>query len=346
MKHHLIPARDASIAASLARGVSIADLAQRWRLGEDYVRLIARNQGVRLEQQRTVVDPTRSYRPSAAACDVLTAVGIDPATIPGRHLVCQTRDAEMMELLIVDALTLDEVGQKYGLTRERVRQLQVRYLGVSAKTFHARRAALVQRERDQRIAAYAAEHPRASGRMIADAVKVSLPEVRAVLGPDQIALREPPIIKGPAAVDDDVFFDEVRRIAAKPGGTPLRTTFYDAHRSAGMIGSVRAEQRFGTWRQACHAAGVESMPSIRKTYTRRWCDDDLHAVLDRYVVEAWGTWSYARFDAWLRTQPGAPSAQTVRNQLGGKWQDLLQQAIARVNAARESDAGRALVAEA
>lgn len=342
MKHHLIPARDAAIAADLGRGASIADLARRWGLGQDYVRQIARNQGVRLEQQRTVVDPTRSYRPSAAAQEVLAAVGIDPDTIPGRHLVCQTRDAEMMELLIVSALTLDEVGQKYGLTRERVRQLQVRYLGVSAKTFHARRAALTQAERDQRIAAYAAEHPSASGRQIADATKVSLAEVRDVIGPDQIALREPSIVKGPAAVDDEVFFAEVRRIAAKPGGTPLRTTFYDAHRTAGMIGSVRAEQRFGTWKQACHAAGVEPMPSIRKSYTRRWSDEALRDVLDRYVETAWGTWSYARFEQWLRTQDGAPSAQTVRNQLGGKWQDLLQQAIARINDARENDSTAAL----
>jgi hypothetical protein len=342
VKHHLIPARDAAIAADLGRGVSIADLARRWGLGQEYVRQIARNQGVRLDQQRTAVDPIRSYRPSDAAREVLAAVGIDPDTIPGRHLVCQTRDAEMMELLIVDALTLDEVGQKYGLTRERVRQLQVRYLGVSAKTFHARRAALTQAERDQRIAAYAAEHPTASGRQIADAVKVSFGEVRDVIGPDQVALREPASRRSVASVDDDGVFAEIRRIAAKPGGTPLRSTFFDAHRAPGMIGADRVIQRFGTWREACEAAGVEPMPSVRKTYTRRWCDDDLRTVLDRYVVEAWGTWSYARFEEWLRTQDGAPSAQTVRNQLGGKWQDLLQQAIARVNASRESDTAAAL----
>lgn len=335
MKHALIPSRDAAIVDALTKGTSVADVARRWGLCEAYVRSIARSNGYRLEQQRPTVDPIKAYAPSTEARDVLTSVGLDPDTIPGRHLTCSSRDAEILELLLVDALTLDEAGKRYGLTRERVRQIQVRYLGVSAKVFHARRAALAEQVRVDRITAYALAHPTATGREIADTVGVLVSEVRDVIGPDQVALRERPTRKGLPGVGDDAVLAEIRRVAALPGGVPLRSTFFDTHRRDGMIGVIRILQRFGTWREACEAAGVAPMPAMRPSYTRRWNDQDMRDLLDRYVVEAWGSWSYANFDTWLRSQDGSPSAQTVRNQLGLRWQELLQQSLGRVGAVAE-----------
>ncbi|WP_338748603.1 hypothetical protein [Janibacter alittae] len=126
---------------------------------------------------------------------------------------------------------------------------------------------------------------------------------------------------------DETVMTEMRRVAGLPGGSPLSVTFYDGHRAEGALTSARIIQRHGTWREACAAAGVESNRASRSSYRRAWSEEDLVDWVRRYLIEEEQP-SYGRFGAWLREQEGAPSANTVRNALGG-WSAALEAAAQR-----------------
>lgn len=128
------------------------------------------------------------------------------------------------------------------------------------------------------------------------------------------------------ATTDDALFTEMRRVAALPGGAPLTGPFYDAQRSPESVGSGRVIQRFGTWSEACRAAGVEVEKRTR-VYRRGWSEDDLLTWARRYLQDAGPAPSYKDFQRWLREHKGegAPSAATMRNRLG-TWVTIVERA--------------------
>jgi len=122
-------------------------------------------------------------------------------------------------------------------------------------------------------------------------------------------------------------FAELARVAALPGGSPLSTGFYDAHRGESSLGTARLIQRWGSWQEVCSAAGVTCHAAVR-TYSSTWSEEELLGWVRRFLAESSGT-SYAAFTAWAREHKsdGAPSAQTVRNRFGG-WADAVKKARA------------------
>ncbi|WP_277452815.1 hypothetical protein [Janibacter sp. DB-40] len=118
--------------------------------------------------------------------------------------------------------------------------------------------------------------------------------------------------------------NEMRRVAALPGGTPLSVAFYDRHRGAEALTSARIIQREGSWREACAAAGVAANKASRTSYRRKWSEADLLEWVRLYLAEDEKP-SYGRFGQWLREQQDAPSANTVRNAFGG-WSAVLEAA--------------------
>lgn len=124
----------------------------------------------------------------------------------------------------------------------------------------------------------------------------------------------------PAARDD--VLDGLRRIAALPGGSPLTGAFYDKHRTGDDLSATRVIQRFGSWADACTAAGVKANAPSGRSGSAKWSEDDLLAWVRRYLdAEPAGT--YAGLAAWLKEHKadGAPSAQTLRNKLG-TWREM------------------------
>lgn len=118
----------------------------------------------------------------------------------------------------------------------------------------------------------------------------------------------------PTYSDDDLL-DALRAAAADLTG-PLSVKAYEAHQQqVGGPTYARIIQRLGSWNAALARAGLETR-SVTRGYARRWSEEDLVAVVRRFLDES-GSASYAAYDAWARTEPGAPSAQTVRNHFGG-----------------------------
>ena len=118
--------------------------------------------------------------------------------------------------------------------------------------------------------------------------------------------------------------DERGRSAGGPA--PVSVGWWTAHRDpARHPTSARVIQRYGTWNDACRAAGIPVVERARSGRTARWdaaaCTGWVRAFL---ASDAPGR-SYVDFDRWLQGQPDGPSAQTVRNTLGS-WSQALERA--------------------
>ncbi|MDQ2723794.1 MAG: hypothetical protein M3Y19_10890 [Actinomycetota bacterium] len=106
---------------------------------------------------------------------------------------------------------------------------------------------------------------------------------------------------------------------------PLSVAKYDA---AGYEpSSSRIIQRFGSWSAACAAAGLPSRGASRR-YEPRWTGGAVTDAVVRYLAGPGASGSYAGYASWAKTADGAPSAQTVRNVLGG-WAQAKAAALAK-----------------
>ena len=115
---------------------------------------------------------------------------------------------------------------------------------------------------------------------------------------------------------DEQVLDALRRAAADVG-TPISAERYEhVWRDYDGVSSARLVQRFGSWNAACTAAGLPTNPG-RTAYRRSWTADQLVAAVADYLRSDGASGSYAGYDEWSRAVPGAPSANTVRNNLKG-----------------------------
>jgi len=117
------------------------------------------------------------------------------------------------------------------------------------------------------------------------------------------------------------------RAAAEAVGEPLSHAKYDGvSQAVGGPSSVRIIQRFGTWRNACQAAGVQAGSASQRVYQRRWTEEDALGWVARYLRSDDARGTFADFDRWARANPGAPSANTVRNMFGS-WSAAKRSAL-------------------
>jgi hypothetical protein len=72
--------------------------------------------------------------------EVVCALNRHGMTIPVRrnHIVPGEREREMLRLRIVEGLTLQEIGDRFGVISERVRQIHAAYFGLHGKPPAAR----------------------------------------------------------------------------------------------------------------------------------------------------------------------------------------------------------------
>lgn len=87
-------------------------------------------------------------------------------------------------------------------------------------------------------------------------------------------------------------------------------------------------QRFGSWTNACAAAGVVAGTPWNREYESKWSDEDLLQLARRYMLDPDAPSSAHRFDEWKRANaPDGPSAQTLRNRFGS-WTEVKRRALA------------------
>ena len=127
--------------------------------------------------------------------------------------------------------------------------------------------------------------------------------------------------------------------AASARSTPLTVAAYDElvalEQIEGPTGQV-FYLRFGSWKEACEAAGVQCGESARDNYTRKWSEADLEEFVVDFLFSPDYGGSLVEFEKWLKKQPEAPSVATIRNRLG-HWDSMKKKAIEEIVASGRLD---------
>lgn len=241
------------------------------------------------------------------------------------------RRAELMSQMRAEGRSLQEIGQRFGLTRERVRQIIRDAGGPTNEEAAAARREAARREREalrEQILQLLRQTPGLPGDAVAEVLGVSTGEVRAALGDDARRILVS-THRAPSVFADQDILDNLRQ-AAQEAGEPLTVRMYEEARvSFGGASAPLVLQRFGTWRDACVMAGVQHGQPVRTHYERRWTRDDLVDAVVEYLAEDGSRGSFADYERWARRTAGKPSGQTIRTQLG-TWSTAKTAALTRI----------------
>jgi hypothetical protein len=130
-------------------------------------------------------------------------------------------------------------------------------------------------------------------------------------------------MRAPTFTDDQLL--AAVRTAASEVGAPLPVTAYDAWRKASgqdHPSGTLVIRRLGTWNAACEAAGV-AVNKTRST-SRRWSDEEVVAIVARYLSSPGSPGSYAGYVEWARATEGVPSGPTLRQRCA--WNEVKDRA--------------------
>ncbi|WP_220699266.1 homing endonuclease associated repeat-containing protein [Nocardioides cavernaquae] len=130
-------------------------------------------------------------------------------------------------------------------------------------------------------------------------------------------------MRAPTFTDDQLL--EAVRTAAAEVGAPLPVTAYDAWRKAGdrdCASGTLVIRRLGSWNAACEAAGVATNKT--RSTSRRWTDEEVVAIVARYLTADGSPGSYAGYVDWARETEGVPSGPTLRQRFA--WNEVKERA--------------------
>ena len=238
---------------------------------------------------------TRS--PADASADALKKMGLGRMQDAERGLLEQSRsetaDARKLQMIAlrVEGMTFAQIGKHFGVTRERVRQV----IGSEGKE-----AARVKRQ---------------SKGQSAKVLQVELRKREAKARSDE--RREAQQIEGRR--------ESIKALQlAATYAHPLTGSAYDNLVTIGEVSGPSRQtiaNRFGSWVDACEAAGVECGRTLRIDYTRRWTPSEMLAYLRICRDEIGRAPTVREYEIWARTHDGAPSEGTIRKQFG-TWRDV------------------------
>jgi hypothetical protein len=163
--------------------------------------------------------------------------------------------------------TLQAIGDSVGLTREMIRQILVA-TGGPTKIDVKRNI-----EHQIQVEVLAAFHKKKviDAKEFADELGLAQSTIKKALGP-----KAKKLIKGPKHhkkyfSDEDLL--EILRVAKAKVDGPLTSSKYQKLKVAPTVAVFIA--RFGSWKEACARAGVESGKAIRNNYTRAHSEEDM-----------------------------------------------------------------------
>ncbi|GAA1306167.1 homing endonuclease associated repeat-containing protein [Brachybacterium tyrofermentans] len=248
---------------------------------------------------------------------------------------CADARAARCAQLYAFGATLQEVGDLFGVTRERIRQILGRStpwsstdLNVAAKALREAR----RREQEAAVQAWSLTHPAAP--IAASVVELGLSEdqVREKLG--RLRSRHESTFatsRTPTRRTQEQIIEDLRTFYAETGKLTCQA-FSDWAREQDVPGHQTAAIRFGTWNEALRAAGVaEATGAPRSAFT----DDDLWAAVISAVRAPDGGTTYRAVSEWLAARPAAPSGVLIRHRLRGpharSWVEIITTALEAVN---------------
>lgn len=243
--------------------------------------------------------------------------------------------------------TLAEVGEFYGLTRERVRQIEAKADpdGTKVRALVRERTEEFAGEVADTILATASENPEMALHPLTVLIRSRIPrgiwigenEVREVLGPEAMRRRHAAMWstrpeKARTWSDEDIHA-AMREVYEATGKGYLSVNAYRRAEIAEPLkrpSSAMILQRYEFWNAACEAAGIPAgKPLVNRVYVRRWTADVCVEAVAEFLRTTDGSPSAANYDEWSRGNEDAPSMATVRNRVG-RWNEILKLAFQKI----------------
>ena len=199
-------------------------------------------------------------------------------------------------------------------------------------------------EMTMQISRYLQDKPGVTLEEIAEALNAPLTDVTAAARPvDWLILGADELVQPTVRVESDAIVasrDRARAalLAASLMAKPLSHQSYTALLREGRVKGpsvARIVQLFGSWTTACNEVGVTSGEPLRSNYERTWTEDDLLNYVERFLRDTAFRGASHQFDQWRATvnhSEKVPSLGTVRNIVGGTWNDIRSQALRRMRA--------------
>jgi predicted DNA-binding protein (UPF0251 family) len=262
---------------------------------------------------------------------------------PPRHWTTDELEGLMVDYL--DGASFDTLGATFGVTRERIRQLlrpNREQVAQSAAARKAKRLATIA-EREDEIRSYfdAGVQPNEAARAL-DGITVNV-----VRGYYSRFIRElPPLeqrrrhAKPMEKFSPEFCLDVLRRSAERDGTPGIGLVRYERGREDGWPSGQTITKRFGSWRAACEAAGlqVNSRPAS-DAMGARWFTDEQYIDALVYVRDVTGKLPAAATYDDIR-RPTDPTQAAVRIHFGGDWMRALEalEALEAHNPTKETEA--------
>jgi hypothetical protein len=278
---------------------------------------------------------------------VMERFGLNPLVVADA-LPALDRESRAFEMR-ADGMTLEQIGKQLGVTRERARQLAAKVTPY-VDSERARRSKegprryrlmMKENEATQRHAmsevarSLVLQQPGISVADLAERLGVEVQEARDLV-PDHLAKfvlgHELKHGMSPFARHSK----EQLLAAVRHAGTfyfPLSAPQYDELVAIGEIdapGSQTVAKRFGTWKAACLAAGVEPTSMGRSLYDTKWSWDEVVNFVVEYLLSPETSGTYADYERWRSEQINAvPSGALVRNILDS-WGEAVGLALLKI----------------
>lgn len=244
-----------------------------------------------------------------------------------------SRDVEIITLRR-DGLTLDQIGRRFGITRERVRQI-LRAGGVAIESAAAtRRAQRLEAARGVSAELVAGFRAGRQTNDLARALGVSSPAAHEVIRAsvtqaDRVERRRR--LSGNRTNDHLYTVADltraVREVSERIGGVPSSKDYADHAPLLGLPSLPTLSNRFGGWGEAVRAAGMVPHRSNRPNYTRRWTEERCWEALKNLVAELGEAPTAQQYEVLASADDELPSLATVRIRLG-RWADVAARLVA------------------
>lgn len=238
--------------------------------------------------------------------------------------------AARMAALALDGLTLENVGDRFGLTRERIRQVLNREGVTTAQLAHAKVARRRRRTEPHSAAALTLFREGLELDEISSRVGLQVADVKALIRehgtPADRATRQQRRAAeretSAGAYSEGDLAAAIRRVAEHIGDVPSSSRYQEVARELGLPSVPTIINRFDGWAPAVRAAGMRPHSSPRRSYTRRWSADACWEAMRRIVAELGAPPTVAQYELLAEGNDDLPSSATVRNRLG-RWSSVV-----------------------
>lgn len=208
----------------------------------------------------------------------------------------------------VEHLTMQEIGDYHGISRERVRQILQRAYDISGREIFRERVALRRAARG-----LTPEHE------------------EETFWAKRLAIHSSGNVHPTLHYTDEALLTLLREAAVKYGQTPsTRIWIRDGLKPTPAVFFAR----FGSWVNACTAAGLEPNKAVRDNYTRQWTDVEMVDSIVEFLLNPTDNTrnrgGIKDYDEWRRqTGADAPSGALIRLHLGS-WNEAKKLAVDRI----------------